>query len=342
VHGLFQRRLEGDDALLQLARLRFAEAGLAAEVYADTPDQLEHVLRFVDRHSCLPVVHLNRGVNLLYKRDRRLVEDFATRFGGRVSGLVAHDQRDMATRIPELVAAVGELDARLRAGPALPRVFLEYAAGLDLDLFIEIGRRLRDVERFGLCVDVGHVGIRQARHAFARRHPDLELATLEPGDPRLPELVADVEGAVESALPAVLELTRSLGLIGKPAHFHLHDGHPIIPGLSDHFSFLTQVAVPFDYRGRRSLDTMYGPRGLAKIVWAAMDALGRERVSLTLEIHQTEGRVPLGEAAPLFRHWIDLSNAERMNHWLSILAENNVLLTSAIQSWPPRNARLGR
>ena len=52
-------------------------------------------------------------------------------------------------------------------------------------------------------------------------------------------------------------------------------------------------------------------------------------------------RVPLGEAAPLFRHWIDLSNAERMNHWLSILAENNVLLSSALQSWPPRNARRG-
>jgi hypothetical protein len=340
VHGLFQRRLEGDDALLRLARLRFAQAGLAAEVYADTPGQLEHVLSFVNPDSCLPVVHLNRGVNLLYERDRRLVEGFATLFAGRVSGLVAHDQREMATRVPELVAAIRELDARLRAGPALPRLFLEYAAGLDLDLFIEIGQRLRDVERFGLCVDVGHVGIGQARRAFAERHPHLDLATLEPADPRLPELVADVQSAVESALPAVLELTRSLGLIGKPAHFHLHDGHPVIRGLSDHFSFLTQVPVPFDHGGRRSLDPMYGPRGLAAIVSAAMDAFGPERVSLTLEIHQTEGRVPLGEAAPLFRHWRDLTNAERMNHWLSILAENNVLLTSVLQSWPAGNARL--
>jgi hypothetical protein len=325
--------MEGDDALLELARLRFAQSGLAAEVYADTPDQLEHVLGFVRRHPCLPVVHLNRDVNLLYERDRRLVEDFARRFGGRVSGLVAHDQREMAARVPELVAAVRELDMRLGKEPALPRLFLEYAAGLDLDLFVEIGQQLRAVERFGLCIDVGHVGIRHARRSFAERHPKLDLATLEPKDPRLPDLVADVQSAVESALPAVLQLTRALALIGRPVHFHLHDGHPVIPGLSDHFSFLTQVAVPFEYRGRRSLDPMYGPRGLAAIVEAALDGFGPERLSLTLEIHQTEGRVPLGDAASLFRHWKDLLNAERMNHWLSVLAENSVLLSSSLQSW---------
>jgi hypothetical protein len=36
LHALFQRRVDGDDALLRLARLRFEQAGLAAEVYADT------------------------------------------------------------------------------------------------------------------------------------------------------------------------------------------------------------------------------------------------------------------------------------------------------------------
>jgi hypothetical protein len=78
---------------------------------------------------------------------------------------------------------------------------------------------------------------------------------------------------------------------------------------------------------------MYGPRGLAAIVEAALDGFGPERLSLTLEIHQTEGRVPLGDAASLFRHWKDLLNAERMNHWLSVLAENSVLLSSSLQSW---------
>lgn len=61
VHALFQRRVEGDDALLELAGLRFAQAGLAAEVYAGTPGELEHVLRFLPPHPYLPVVHLNRG-----------------------------------------------------------------------------------------------------------------------------------------------------------------------------------------------------------------------------------------------------------------------------------------
>jgi hypothetical protein len=50
VHALFQRRVAGDDALLELAALRFAQMGLAAEVYAYTPDEFEHVLRFVPPH----------------------------------------------------------------------------------------------------------------------------------------------------------------------------------------------------------------------------------------------------------------------------------------------------
>ena len=41
LHALFQCGVDGDDALLRLARLRFDQAGLAAEVYADNPDQLE-------------------------------------------------------------------------------------------------------------------------------------------------------------------------------------------------------------------------------------------------------------------------------------------------------------
>jgi hypothetical protein len=42
----------------------------------------------------------------------------------------------------------------------------------------------------------------------------------------------------------------------------------------------------------------------------------------------------LGDAAPLFRHWRDLTNAERMNFCLSVLAENNVLLSSALEPLP--------
>lgn len=82
VHGLFQRRVAGDDALLRLARLRFAQMGLAAEAYADAPDDLEHVLHFVPPHPYLPVVHLNRGINVLHERSRAVAAEFADRFAG--------------------------------------------------------------------------------------------------------------------------------------------------------------------------------------------------------------------------------------------------------------------
>lgn len=331
VRALFQRRFEGDDALLRLAQLRFAEAGLAAELYADSPQQLEHVLAFASPLGHLPTVHLGRAVNLLHAGDRGLVRDFATQFSGRIFGLIVHDQRDMETRVPELMTGLRELDAQLASATPPPYVFLEYAAGFEPELFIDIARRIAEIERFSVCIDIGHVGIRQSRVSFRERHPDLDLTALKPEDPRLPSLAADVQSAVASALPTVLQMFRALAPLGKTVHFHLHDGHPVIPGLSDHFSFLTQVAVPFDYEGRRSLDPMFGPRGLAAIVSAATDAIGVERASLTLEIHQAEGRLPLGGAAPLFRHWRDLTNAERMNFWLSVLAQNNVLLSSAME-----------
>lgn len=50
---------------------------------------------------------------------------------------------------------------------------------------------------------------------------------------------------------------------------------------------------------------------------------------------QAEGRRPVGDAAGLFGHWGDLTNAERMNQWLAVLSENALLVTSALE--PARN-----
>ena len=130
LRALFQQRVAGDAALLELARLRFAQAGMAAEVYADTPEQLEQVLGFVPPHPHLPTVHLNRGVNVLHRAGRDVLEEFATRFAGRVWGLVVHDKAEMAAQTDELVRGLRALDSRLRAGPDRPFVLLEYAAGL--------------------------------------------------------------------------------------------------------------------------------------------------------------------------------------------------------------------
>jgi hypothetical protein len=326
VHGLFQRRVARDDALLELAGLRFAQMGLAAELYADTPGELEHVLRFVPPHLYLPVVHLNRGINLLDEDGRAAVAEFADRFAGRVAGLVVHDQRDMAARTDHLLGALRELDERLSKRPGSPLVFVEYAAGHDPGWFVEVAERLQDAERVSSCIDVGHIGIRQASARFTRSHPGLSLGNLYPQDGRLPDLAADIQHAVRSAVRDVLDVIRSIGSLGKHVHFHLHDGHPLVPGLSDHFTFLTRLPVPFPYQGRRSLNMMYGPRGLASIVSAATQACRPGKMSFTLEIHQVEGRLPLADAAPLFRHWQDTTNAERANYRLSVLGENALLV----------------
>ena len=291
------------------------------------------MLRYVPPHPRLPTVHLGRGLDMLRERDRGVVEEFAVRFAGRLSGMVVHDHRDMGEQTASLVTALQELDTRLARSPGAPQLFLEYAAGLEPGWFIEVAEQLKETDRISCCIDVGHVGIRQASARFARDHPDLSLRSLTPDDERLPSLVTDVQHAVAGAVQDVLDMTFSIGQLGKHLHFHLHDGHPLVSGLPDHFTFLMRLPVPFSHDGRQSLPMMYGPAGLAAIVAAAADACGPDRVSFTIEIHQVEGRLPLGDAAGLFRHWQDITNAERMNHWLSVLAQNAML---AGESIPPR------
>jgi hypothetical protein len=336
IRALFQQRVDGDSALLRLAQLRFAQAGLAAEVYAGNGDQLERVLRYAPAGQVLPMVHLDRGLNVLRESDRAAVAALATRFAGRVAGLVVHDKAEMFSRIDDVVAAMRELSAAIAAGtaPSADRVpvLLEYATGAELDAFVALGHRLRDIEHIGLCVDIGHVGIRHARRTFALSHAEPDLAALTSADPRLPDLVADVQAAVGSALPALLELLRALPESGPPLHLHLHDGHPLVAGLADHYTFLSRLPIPFEHDGRRSLDPLYGPAGLAAVVRTLATRAGG--ASLSLEIHQAEGRLPLADAAGLFQHWQDTTNAERMNYWLSVLAENAVLLTAALDGGP--------
>jgi hypothetical protein len=331
VRALFQQRIPGDDALLRLAALRFAEAGMPAEVYADRPDELERLLGYVPEHPTLPVVHLNRRVDLLTAEGRDTVEAFASRFAGRVAGLVVHDRAAMRERSEDVVAALRHLG---NGAADRPYVFLEYAAGLDPQWYADLAGALTDVERASICVDVGHVGIQAARRALAEARPDVDVGGLTVHSDRLPELVGDIQRATRGALPAVVDLVRTVALPNKTVHLHLHDGHPINPGLPDHFSFLTRVPVPFAVDGRHSLDPMYGPAGLGTLLQAAIDACAPGMASFTLEIHQVEGRLPLGDI-PFFRHWRDLTNAERMNYWLSVLADNH-LLTRTLPRLPSR------
>ena len=318
VRGLFQQRVAGDDALLRLAARRFAEAGMPAEVYADTPDDLERLLRYVPEHETLPVVHLHRAVNLLDPAGRATVDTFAARFAGRLAGIVVHDRPSMRDRTAEVVDALRDVGRPRPDQPGRPVVFLEYATGFGPAWYADLAVRIADVELASVCIDVGHVGIEVGRQALA----GVELATLTP------QSAAAVQDATRAALPVVLDLVRAIGPLGKTLHLHLHDGHPLIPGLADHFSFLTRVPVPFAVDGRRSLDPMYGPAGLAEILRVTTQACGTGQASFTLEIHQVEGRLPVPDT-DLFGHWRDLTNAERMNYRLAVLADNHLLARAA-------------
>lgn len=330
IRGLFQRHVSGDDAILKLAQLRFAEYGMAAELYADIPQHLERELQFLPPHPALPVVHLGRNVNLLNEDGQNLVRTFIRQFSGRLLGLVIHDRSEMAVQIQEVVSAMKRVTEEHAGSPV---VFLEYAAGMDPERFIELAQRLAGIGNAGVCIDIGHIGIRESRSRLAGMHPGLDLDTLRREADHAPELISDIEDATRSSLHVVLEMIQAIGVIGHPVHFHLHDGHPLIPGLSDHFSFLTRLPVPFMWDGYLSLEPMYGLRGLSKILKTIATNCRPDRCSITLEVHQAEGRLPLGDAAKLFAHWGDLTNAERMNYWLSVLADNHAIATTILGSF---------
>jgi hypothetical protein len=325
VRGIFMQRVAGDDALLRLAAMRFAQAGMPAELYAETPDEAERLLRYVPPHGTRPTVHLDRTVDLLEPDGQASVLAFASRLGNRVSGLVVHDQPRMLDRVPALIEALHNVADRADG----PCVFLEYSVGAPLDWFVDVAGRAAAIERAGVCVDIGHVGLTHVNRRLRSIFP--EAWPLTPYDPSFASAVMQMQQITREALPTVLALVAELGACRSTVHFHLHDGHPAVPGLADHFSFLMRLPVPFEVDGARSLPPMYGPPGLASILASAVCAVPPQRLSLTLEVHQAEGRLPLDpRAAELFTHWSDITNAERFNYWLSVIQLNHTLATTAL------------
>lgn len=338
VLGLFQKRIEGDDSLLALARMRFEQADLGAEIYAGHPDELEHLLRFKPANDHPVVAHLPREIDLLDQASRARVAEFARRFAGRVMGMVVHDQPEMVSDPQRYLDGVRQLNAELESTPDSPWLFVEYAVGLEPDAFVGFAKSIAPFGRTSVCVDVGHVGIWQTRAAFAVLHRDRDACEFKPDHPGFPARVADIQLAVATALPTVIETIGKLGATGKPVHFHLHDGHPSSTfsryGVADHLGFFTEIPLPFEHDGRTTLSTLFGPAGLKHIVIAAVEVLGTGNCSFTLEIHDPAGQRPLEDAAHLFSHWRDHTNAERMNHWMAVLRENRRLIHDALAERP--------
>jgi len=332
--GLFEKRIDGDDCLMELARRRFQQAGMGAEMHAGTPEQLDGLLKFRPSEEAPVVVHLPRDFHLAEARSQGRILDFASRFAGRVHGLVLHDHTDMAWHREDSLRAAREMESRLAKIHRCPMLFVEYAVGLEPNTFAGFFASIRELTRISACIDIGHVGIRQARAAYSEIHPGQDICELKWRDDLPPQVMADVEAAVSAAPATVLELVEFIGALGKPVHFHLHDAHPFSTfspfGVSDHLSFMTEIPLRFDYCGRRFTPLMFGPAGLGRIVAKATEAISR--VSFTLEIHPTADRLSLGDAAPLFEHWRDKTNAEQMNHWLSVLQRNHDLLLESIQA----------
>ncbi len=333
--GLFQKRIDGDDALLHLARIRFNEMGLGAEFYAETTEELDHLLKFRPAAETPLVAHLRRGINLLKKKDLSLVLDFTERFKGRLFGFVVHDQAEISTRFDEYLSVLKRLESEFNKIQGSPYLFIEYAVGLAPSLFVHFAETMKGLQHISCCIDIGHVGLWQARATYSKGHPGKDVCSLTPDNSGLTEVIEDVQSAVCSALDTVLNMVRALGRLGKPVHFHLHDGHPLSItspfGISDHLSFLDKIPIPFKYKGKRSLDPMFGPSGLSSIVSESLKHLGPEQVSFSLEIHPAQGRLPLEDTSYLFDHWKEKTNAERMNHWLWVLSQNQQLVQNSLK-----------
>ena len=333
--GLFEQRIAGDDSLLKLAARRFQEAGMGTEMHASSSEQLEWLLGF--RLSDAPLVlHLPRDESLLASHSVERILRFARGFAGRLRGMVLHDERALVSQSEQYLAAARSLNGELEKIAHSPWLLIEYAVGLEPVDFIEFFSTVADLGRVSACIDIGHVGIRAARAAFAARHRGEDVCSLKTQPPHLPTLLPEVEEAVACGVATVLDVVEAICGLHKPVHFHLHDGHPLSTfspfGVSDHLSFFREIPLNFEYQGKPGVAPMFGPEGLARVVKRALDACGAADLSFTLEIHPSGERLALGEAAALFTHWTDKTNAEQMNHWLSVLGQNHALLQRAIRT----------
>ena len=337
IHAIFQRQISGDSSLLRLAQERFRAAGLGPEFYPGSTAELRAEQKFHPRQSSqTSTVHLPRDLGVFGRQSHNTILDFSAACGPSVRGMVLHDQPEVASRPDEYVRAVKSLDRSLRDQGTGPMLFIEYAWGLEIAEFVRLFERVRDCPRIGACIDIGHIGIRESRRAFERLHPGVDVCQIKPND-GLRERIEDVQRACTAGLPAVLAAVEGIGALGKPLHFHLHDGHPCSPfsahGVSDHLSFGREIPIPFSHRGESVLPPLYGPAGLGKIIAAALKTPSAGSVTLTLEIHAPvpAKRSDLGEYGHLFHHWLEKRNAEQMNHWIDVLLKNHRLLRELLE-----------
>lgn len=332
VFGILHRHFPGDQALLQLAQAQLECAGMGAEVYPGTVDEALAEWPYVPSGLPRHVVHLPRNWDIFSSSDRGFILAFAHALAGRVRGLVFHDQPDWAKRSAELIVELGELNERLQLVAGQPMLYLEYAAGLDPGTYASIVERMAPLNRISACIDTGHVTIFVANRWMAARHPDLPLAPLDPLDVGVASIAADLAAAGQQATDELVAVVDRIARLGKPVHFHLHDGHLLSRlsryGVRDHLPFGTRIPVSPAASPDGTLSTFLGTEGLGRVLAAARAELSAADVSLTLEIHPHLQlmRKPLGPLGSLFSHWADLANAELTHAWLDQVTEQAALV----------------
>lgn len=335
--AMFEQRIPGDHHLLELAQRRLTAAGVGAEFYPTNLRDLQESLEFRPLTEARYTMHLPRDIRLLDGgRGAERIAAFAARSRVDAYGLIIHDQPEMATRPDEYLDAVRRLNDRLLAIDRSPHLFIEYAVGLDIPGFISFFERVQGCERVSACLDISHLGIKIARQTYAEIYPGQDVCDLYPDHPDLPAKIEAVITACASATPTLLRVIRAIGRLGKPLHFHLHDGQPLSTlspfGVSDHLSFTQEIRIPFEYRSARRVPLLFGRAGLAQIVTTALATLPPEKLSFMIEVHPQFDRRDLGDEAGLFANWVDTENAEIMNGWLELLLENVRFLREALSN----------
>jgi hypothetical protein len=329
---LARQGIEGDDALLRLARERFREAGVGAELYPNDPEDFREILKF--KPANLPcTVHLPRYLDLTNAATLDEIMKYAQIGSNRIHGMILHDNEAFASAPYDVTAAMREADKRLYSVDGRGMLFVEYAHGNTPEQFAAQFEENRDLAYVSACIDVSHVGIRACQVAFAKMFPGKDVCALKTTSPELPEYMTHVERAMAEGRAVTMQLISRLAALQKPLHFHLHDGHPSSTlskyGVSDHLSFMQTLRVPFRVNGLQTLTGIYGLSGLRELVEHTLSLLPPEKVSFTIEVHPQEGRKPLGDHAGIFDNWKDKTNAERMNYYVEILLRNAMLVRDA-------------
>lgn len=330
--GIFNRMIEGDDALLVLAALRFAEAGIGAEMYPWGPEYLPVVRNFLpDTAVC--TIHLAHGLDSTSEMGQEQIFAYARSASGRLRGMVTHDRPSMAADPAATMQALARVDDYLRKvnGPAL---YLEYACGLPFAEYLDLVCQFERFEKVGACIDIGHLVIRACRFEYEKEHPGVNVCEIKPDHPDLPALLPGIEAAVERAYEKTLEIVGEIAARRMPLQLHLHNGHPLSTfsrfGVCDHLPFFWSIPLPCEYNGRRSVDCIYTIKRLERLIGVLRRGGCLSRMNFMLEIHPQPGRRPLGEYEYLFHHWEDKRNAEQQNYWLDLLVQNATLLRSLI------------